>query len=162
MKRLWPVLIFILMLAGIMFSQAKADRAVKFFESKLPNEKEIDKVLQEVWRLAEANQLATKSIRTLERSGQNCFASGEGPHTEQPIAMQLEGDFMGFYSFLQAMENQPRIIRIHKLSLTKAERSGEGKPLPEGRMVAEFTVSVFFERSDREPQPAARASAGRI
>jgi len=33
MKRLWPVLILIFLLAVAMFSQAKADRAVKFFES---------------------------------------------------------------------------------------------------------------------------------
>jgi Tfp pilus assembly protein PilO len=137
---------------------ASLNKAVKFFESKLPNEKEIDKVLQEVWKLAEASQLATKSIRTLERSPQNCFASGDGPHTEQPIAMQLEGDFMGFYTFLQAMENQPRIIRIHKMSLTKAEKTSEGKPAPEGRMLAEFTVSVFFERDDnKDSQPGTPA-----
>ncbi len=123
------------------------NKAIKFFESKLPSEKEIDKVLQEVWRLAEANKLATKSIRTLERSSQNCFTNLDGPHAEQPIAMQLEGDFMGFYSFLQAMENQPRIIRIHKMALTKPDRTNDGGPASEGRMKAEFTVSVFFERN---------------
>ena len=123
------------------------NKAIKFFESKLPSEKEIDKILQQVWKLAEANNLATKSIRTLDRTSQNCFTSVDGPHAEQPIAMQLEGDFMGFYSFLQAMENQPRIIRIHKMALSKPDRTADGKPASEGRMTAEFTVSIFFERS---------------
>ena len=33
MKRLWPMLIFIFLLAGAMFSDTKANRAVQFFES---------------------------------------------------------------------------------------------------------------------------------
>jgi len=125
---------------------ASLKKAISFFESKLPNEKEIASVLQEVWRLAEANKLAAKSIRPLERSTQNCLTSTDGPHAEQPIAMQLEGDFLGFYSFLQAMENQPRIIRIHKMMLAKPAKA------PEGTMRADFVLSIFFERTDKEEQ----------
>ena len=42
--------------------------------------------------------------------GQSLF--GAGAHSEQPILMNLEGDFRGFYTFLQALERQPRIMRI--------------------------------------------------
>ncbi len=48
---------------------ASLEKAIQFFRSRLPTEKEIDKVLQEVWRLAESNNLSTKSIRTLDRQG---------------------------------------------------------------------------------------------
>jgi len=121
------------------------EKAVAFFQSKLPDEKEIDKVLQEVWRLAEGNQLVTKSIRTLDRLGSAApFAGAESPHAEQPITMKLEGDFMGFYSFLLALENQPRIMRIRKMTLKKMDKG------PEGSMQAEFVMSVFFERGGKD------------
>ncbi len=114
-------------------------QAVAFFESKLPSEKEIDKVLQEVWRLAEANKLATKSIRTLE-DNKSSFTTADSPHREQPIAMQLEGNFMGLYAFLQALENQPRITRIRSMKLTTP------KAFRKGHVRVEFTMSVFFEK----------------
>lgn len=118
-------------------------KGIKFFQSKLPSEKEIDKVLREVWNLAEANHLTTKSIRTQKRAGPSRYAApGHSAH-EQPIEMRLEGDFMGFYAFLQALENQPRIMRIHKMEL---EKKTDG---PQGLVQASFVVSVFFEPADK-------------
>jgi len=117
--------------------------AVAFFQSKLPSEKEIDKVLQEVWLLAERNELKTKSIRTLKRS-RSSAGTPAGPHAEQPIAMELEGDFMGFYTFLQALENQPRIMRIHELTIENDLRRGKG------HVKASFTMSVFFEPAEKD------------
>ena len=51
--------------------------------------------------------------------------------------MKLEGDFMGFYRFLQALERQPRIMRIHKMELEKMT----GKDVSEGQIKAGETVS---------------------
>ena len=121
---------------------ASLEEAVKFFQSKLPNAKEMDKVLREVWELAEANHLITKSIRTLQ-SAERPTAPELTNLYEQPIAMQLEGDFRGFYVFLQALENQSRIMRISKLTLEKT-------PAGEGQIKACFDMSVFFEKSDKE------------
>jgi Tfp pilus assembly protein PilO len=119
---------------------AALEEAIRFFQSKLPSEKEMDKVLREVWRLAEANHLATKSIRTLPVDDKVTT----GPR-EQPIAVQLEGDFRGFYSFLQALENQPRIMRINSMTLTKLKNA------PEGQVQASFNMSIFFERAPGAP-----------
>ena len=112
--------------------------AMRFFQSKLPNEKEMDKVLREVWRLAEDNHLAAKSLRTLPSSD---AASADQGTREQIIAVQVEGDFRGFYGFLQALENQPRIMRIPKMTI------GKLKNAPEGQVQVNFDMSVFFERS---------------
>jgi Tfp pilus assembly protein PilO len=122
-------------------------KGLQFFQSKLPSEKEMDKVLREVWRLAEASRLTTKSIRTQKRTGRSRY-TGEGHNAhEQPIEMRLEGNFLGFYTFLQALENQPRIMRIHKMEL---ETKNDG---PQGHVQATFVVSVFFEPS-AGPAPA--------
>ena len=123
---------------------AALQEAVAFFESKLPSEKEIDKVLQEVWRLAEANKLVTKSIRTLQPKTEIMLTDPAGPYAEQPISMQLEGPFEGFYGFLLALERQPRIMRIQQMELKKLAKA------PEGHVRAECNVVVFFERSGKE------------
>ncbi len=117
---------------------AGLEDAMKYFRSKLPSEKEIDKVLQEVWELAESNHLQTKSIRTLNRESRASQAGTQG-YSEQPISVSLEGNFLGFYSFLQALENQPRIMQVLSMKLTKPPTG------PEGYMNAEFTMTIFFE-----------------
>lgn len=116
------------------------EKGIESLQAKLPSEKEIDKVLQEVWRLAEANKLTTKSIRTLDKTPDMTFASASGPHAEQPIMMKLEGDFMGFYAFMLALEDQPRIMRIRKMTLTKPDKA------PDGFMQAAVEMTIFFEQ----------------
>lgn len=109
------------------------------FHSRLPTENDVDKVLQETWQLAESNQLTTKSIRTVEnRSDASAMAI---PYGEQPIAMQIEGDFLGFYKFLLAIENQPRVMRIQRMDLKYV---GPGKNA-QGSVQADIQVSVFYE-----------------
>ncbi len=114
--------------------------AIDYFKSRLPEEKEIDKILRDISRLAKSNNLSTKSIRTLNRNSETNFVSGGG-QSEQPIAVRLTGDFEGFYSFLLALEAQPRIMRISKMDL---EASKKG---PAGMVTARFEMSIFFEKS---------------
>ena len=128
-------------------------KGIDFFQSKLPSEREIDKVLQEVWRLADANDLITKSIRTGTRSGPNRFSQAGSAAQEQPIEMTLEGDFLGFYAFLQALENQPRIMRIHEMQLEMLNKRGA----PTGRVQASLTVTIFFEQSDSKDKPCPKS-----
>ncbi len=117
------------------------EEAISRLEAKLPSKKEIDKVLRETWDLAENNSLTTKSIRPLRPNDENSITAGVGPHTEQPISVKLEGDFRGFYGFLQALETRPRIMRIKKLSLKKITDDDS----PPGYVQANFVMSIFFE-----------------
>jgi type IV pilus assembly protein PilO len=118
--------------------------AIELFQSKLPSDMEIDKVLQELWKIAETNQLTTKSVRTLPRTPDNLLAGGV-QHAEQPISMQLEGDFNGFYRFLQALESQPRIMRVRTLTVGK-------NPKVDGGIQASLVMSIFFDRSENAPR----------
>ena len=122
-------------------------QAISFFEKKLPQEKEVDKILKEVWQMAEANSLQTKTVKTLK--------SERGPnYSEQPIQMTLAGDFNGFYAFLLQLEKLPRITRVSQMELEKInERDGE--------MIATMTLSIFFEpdNSGMTAAPPGNASA---
>ena len=110
---------------------AELKQAITFFESKLPQEKEIDKILKDIWQMAEANTLQTKTVKTLK-------TERAANYSEQPIEMSLSGDFNGFYVFLQQLEKMNRITRVTHMSLNKIQDR-------DGAMQAKVTLSIFFE-----------------
>jgi type IV pilus assembly protein PilO len=121
--------------AGIENLDAKIvelQKAIVFFESKLPQNHEVGKVLDEVSNVATANSLETRSFKPLP-------AEPNANYNEQRIEMTLSGDFNGFYSFLLQLEKLPRITRLMQMKLDKInDRDGE--------MIAKVTLSIFFER----------------
>jgi type IV pilus assembly protein PilO len=110
---------------------ADLQEAIKFFEKKLPQEREMDLILKEVWQMAEQNKLTTKTIRTMK-------SVRGAAYSEQPIEMNLNGDFAGFYEFMLQLERLPRLTRV--LNLTLDKMSGQ-----EGSMEAKVMLSIFFE-----------------
>lgn len=107
------------------------EQAIHFFESRLPQEKEVDKILKDVWDFADANSLQTRTIRTLK-------GERAANYSEQPIQMNLSGDFEGFYAFLLELEKLSRITRITQMNLTKINDRN-------GAMEAQVTLSIYFE-----------------
>jgi len=105
--------------------------AIRFFESKLPPTSEIHKVLEQVTVIAQKQGLKPKTIRTLQKKDNSGYI-------EQPLQMELEGDFNSFYSFLLELEKLPRITKIRELELNKQKES-------EGQITADFIVSIFFQ-----------------
>ena len=105
--------------------------AIKFFESKLPQEKELETVLEQVWKMAEANSLQAKTIRSgkTERNAN---------YSQQEVEMSLAGDFNGFYLFMQQLERLPRLTRVEAMTLSKISDH-------DGEMQAKLTLSIFFE-----------------
>ncbi len=120
--------------AGIEDMNVKIDelsRAVNFFEQKLPQEKDIGDILQQVWDMAKTNSLQSKTVKPDKAE--------PGPnYCELPIQMSLSGDFNGFYSFLLQLEKLPRITRITQMNLQKINEH-------DGEATAQITLSIFFE-----------------
>jgi type IV pilus assembly protein PilO len=110
---------------------AQVEDAIGFFESKLPPTSEIDKVLHDVTIIAQKRGLKPKTIRTLQTKDNSGYV-------EQPLKMELEGNFNSFYSFLLELENLPRIMKIREIELNKQKQS-------EGLVTADFIVSIFFQ-----------------
>jgi len=128
------------------------NKAIEFFHSRLPSEKEIHKILQEIWLLAESNDLDAKSIRTLTSKGAKGYLPKGASQAEQLIGIELEGDFRGFYAFLLALEDQPRIMRISKMDLELVDKDETGK------IKAAFELSIFFERDGKGESWAQKSS----
>ena len=107
--------------------------AIGFFESKLPPKSQIHEVLEQVTVIAQKEGLEPKTIRTLKEKDNSGYI-------EQPLKMELEGNFSSFYSFLLELENLPRIMKIRELKLKKQKTN-------EGRIAADFIVSIFFQNN---------------
>jgi len=105
--------------------------AINFFESKLPPTSQIHKVLEQVTVIAQKQGLKPKTIKTLATKDNSGYV-------EQPMKMELEGDFTSFYAFLLELEKLPRIIKIRELKLAK-------ETTDEGQVDADFIVSIFFQ-----------------
>ncbi len=122
-------------------------KAIAFFESKLPQEKEMDKILKEVWQMAQANSLDCKTIKTLKPERQ-------ANYSEQPIELTMNGEFAGYYNFLLQLEKLQRITRLHQMNLQKITSV-------DGQMSAKVTLSVFFEPDTASAGGAAPVSTVR-
>jgi type IV pilus assembly protein PilO len=105
--------------------------ALGVFESRLPPKSQIHEVLEQVTVIAQKEGLHPKTIRTLKNKNNSGYI-------EQPLKMELEGNFSSFYSFLLELENLPRIMKIRDLKLEKQKTD-------EGRISADFVVSIFFQ-----------------
>jgi len=110
----------------------RLETALRFFENRLPAEREIDVVLREVWRIAEGKSLTARSVRTRPpESMPRC--------NSQPISLILEGTFQGFYEFLLALERLPRITKVREIQINKSA-------LREGDVQVDLLMDIFFEK----------------
>jgi type IV pilus assembly protein PilO len=110
----------------------KIEEAIQAFESKLPPSSEIHTVLQDVTLIAQRHGLTPKSIRTHNNKNNRGYI-------EQPIAMELTGNFNSYYAFLLEVEQLDRITKIRELELKKAQK--------EGQTEATFVMSIFFQNA---------------
>lgn len=113
----------------------KLKKAIAFFESKLPDEKEMDKILNVFWEQAEANGLKSKSIRQLKPEETQGYC-------RLPINMTMVGPWVGLFKFFQSVENLPRVTQINQMKIEK-------DPKVEGVVSAEFTLTIFFEKNKK-------------
>ncbi len=104
-----------------------------FFERRIPRQKDVEGVLDQVWNLAGKNQLLTRSVRPqrLETNG-TCL--------EQPMEVVFAGDYRGLFGFLKDLEQLPRITRVSTLELKTTKDADAQRP-----MQAKLVVSIYYE-----------------
>jgi len=108
----------------------KAD-AIALVESRLPGTKEVDVILEQVAELARKSKLELPKVK----AGKPVAAAR---YMEQPLEMTMRGDFDDFYEFMLKLELLERITRVLDLRLERIDREN-------GSMVANFTLSIYFE-----------------
>lgn len=105
--------------------------AISLVESRLPNNKEVEVILEQVAELARKSKLELPKVK----AGKPVAAAR---YMEQPLEMTMQGDFDDFYEFLLKLERLDRITRILDLNLERLDKEN-------GSMVATFTLSIYFE-----------------
>jgi len=110
----------------------KFQEVMNFFESKLPPTSEIYKVLEQVTLIAQKHKLTPRTVKTMDKKDNSGYV-------EQPLKMELTGDFNAFYSYLLELEQLPRIMKIREIKLAKSQTE-------EGIITADFVVSIFFQK----------------
>lgn len=104
---------------------------IQRIESRLPNNKEVDVILDQVAALARESKLELPRIKALK-------PLKSATYMEQPLEMSVSGDFDDFYNFLLRLEQLDRITRVPDMTI---ERSKD----EDGSMEARFTLSIYFQ-----------------
>jgi len=108
--------------------------AIGAIEAKLPSTKEVDNVLREVAQIAAKHNLEMPTFKKVDKS----LAAGRAQ--EQPLEVELVGNFDGFYKFLLDLEKFPRITRVPDLKLVRGDKG-------DGELKANFTLSIYYQGS---------------
>ncbi len=105
--------------------------AIDIVEAKMPSAQNVDRVLQDVTKLADRHRLVIRQIETKSRIPAAQFM-------ELPIEIKLDGNFDGFYEFLTDLERLPRLTRIKEMFMKRIDGAN-------GSMEATFTLSIYFQ-----------------
>lgn len=126
------------------------EQALERMNKRLPDAEQTGSVMHELSLLAATNGLNTRAIEPFS----NRTPLTEAVNTRfgaQWIRLELEGDFLGFYAFLQDLENQPtRIIRVHTMTLTRSTTS-RTQEKTEGRIRATLELVTFYRMPVEKP-----------
>lgn len=104
---------------------------IESIESRLPTDKELADVVRQVSELAVQSGLAQPSI-VAEKPVKAAL------YMEQPLKIEMTGDFRGFYKFLLELERLDRITRMPEMTVRRSDKV-------DGHMVAVFTLSIYFQ-----------------
>lgn len=112
-------------------------QAIESIEARLPDGKQLDEVLRQVSGLTAKAGLR---VPTFKRSDKTLTA---GTAMEQPLNIEIAGDFDGFYQFLLDLEQLPRITRIPDFSIVRSDKV-------DGEMITKLTLSIYYEGTNKE------------
>jgi Tfp pilus assembly protein PilO len=115
------------------------EAGISLVESRLPDNKEVEVVLEQVATLARESKLALPKVK----SAKPVPAAG---YMEQPLEMLIAGDFDDFYAFLLKLEGLERITRMPDLKFKKLDDV-------DGSMEAAFTLSIYFDARSTPAEP---------
>lgn len=130
------------------------EAAMAIINSRLPDSDELGQVVQEINELAANNNLAV--IRMNPNKGENELTRAlSSKFGSLWLRIELQGDFMNLYRFLQQMEVQPkRILRINYMKINTTR----GAQVEPGTVNVDLQILTFYRlpQEDEEPknQPA--------
>jgi len=132
------------------------EKAVLHLQDRVPKLANIEKTIGDLSQMARANSMRTKNIRAMPAeaqrkpvgptllTAQKNVRKPEKEYKHRDLTMEVKGTFPNFYSFLQAVENYPRIIHVDRVRLLKTETQGYVK--------AKLRLRIFFQQEQEQKQ----------
>ncbi len=114
-------------------------QAIDAIRARLPGTKEMDNVLRQVSGLAAKSSLRVPQFKKSDK------VAPAGLAMEQPIDIEITGDFDGFYQFLLELEQLPRIMRIPDFSIVRSDKV-------DGEMKTKLVLAIYYEGDGSEAQ----------
>ncbi len=105
-------------------------------ETRLPSDKEISDVVHKVSDIAIQAGLeapAMKSAKPVQAA----------LYMEQPLEMNIKGDFRSFFVFLANVEKLPRIMRITDFKIVRDDKLAGTEGVVRDKV--DFTLSIYFQ-----------------
>lgn len=132
------------------------DKALEIMNARLPDDDQVAQVLQELNAMARKNNLAVVLLTPTKRENDLTKAL-ESRFGAQWFKVNLQGNFMDFYKFMQDLESQTeRVLRVNEI-LVFATRGANFEP---GTVNAELEIITFYRRppaTKEEPKKPADA-----
>lgn len=129
----------------------KLQAAMAVMKTRLPRTNELGPVFKEINGLAARNHLAVIRLNPFDREDKltQALASQVG---SQWLRVELQGDFMNLYTFLQELEvESKRIMRIHQIKII----ASRGSYIEPGTVNAELQILTFYRlppKPEKKPE----------
>jgi Tfp pilus assembly protein PilO len=106
-------------------------QAIRLIEAKLPRERETKDIVRQIdLQARNYRQLQVPTVKALR-------PEKAATYYEQPVKLQMSGDFKSFYEFLQKIEKLTRITRLNQRRVTKLNEF-------DGSRQADLTLSIYY------------------
>jgi Tfp pilus assembly protein PilO len=113
--------------------------------ARLPKSGKLDEVIDRLTELARASDVRIHRTQTNTNppSGETALSQG---FVEQRLSVEMVGDFPNFYTFLRALEDENRIIRIQEIELKRLSNEPS-----DSRIQATLQLRVFCRKAEAQP-----------
>lgn len=105
-------------------------------ETRLPSDKEISDVVRQVSDLALQAGLQDPTMKSAKPVQASLYM-------EQPLEMNIKGDFRSFFVFLANVEKLPRIMRITDFKINRDDKLAGTEGVVSDKV--DFTLSIYFQ-----------------
>ncbi len=115
--------------------------------ARLPQEENIDDVFRDLSSLARAHHLRMHQMQTHTRVVSSEEAESNNV-AEQGFVLELEGSFSDLYEFLEALENQPRLLRIDELKIQWSKETDAPGETKNPLLRASLRLRTFYRNEE--------------
>ncbi len=127
---------------------AGLDRAVKAMRTRLPREHRHDAILLGLWQRALSNRIWIHKFGIVMKVSSNADLLNN-PYSNDIFEVTVSGHYLDFYTFLQALENWPRVIRVENIEITKKpmitkDYAEQMSPTLHGQITARLQLRFFW------------------